>query len=176
MAYFLMIGSIGGVGDIVTDYKDLMHGKREIPVSSCPPCVASEIYGASCDPEKGADDTFFRSMVERLDERAAKVERPKKKKTAPRKPTPSEKIKNVLGSGIKYSVSYATVNTEGQFASGGKMYRIDGDVEQYKPKRTAVGLLYDMDKIVIVTTAGGEEIFLDMRYDLIPREKIICAE
>lgn len=38
----------------------------------------------------------------------------------------------------------------------GEEYRIDNDVAQYKPKRTAVGLLYDMDKILCVTRLPGD--------------------
>ena len=72
---------MGNVEDIVTDYKEVMNGKREIPISSCPPAVENELYGTGCDPQTGADDTFFRSMTERLDEKAVKLERPKKKKT-----------------------------------------------------------------------------------------------
>lgn len=72
------MGSIGTDGDIVTDYKEVMRGKSEIPISSCPPCVEDMLYGSGADPEHGADDGFFRPMVERLDERAAKISKPTK--------------------------------------------------------------------------------------------------
>jgi len=55
--------------------------------------------------------------------------------------------------------------------------RIANDVEQYKPKRTAVGLLYDMDKIICAERADGvgRTFYFDMAGSLLPDEKIICA-
>ena len=169
LAYYLLDGK---AEDIVTDYKELMNGKREIPISSCPPAVADALYGTGCNPRTGADDNYFGEMTAQLDERAAKVERKAKPKPRVKRPSPSEKIRAAVG-GQKYDgVTFATVDTDGIFVHGGSRYRIDNSVEQYKPVRTAVGLLYDMDKIIIVT-AGGEPAFFDMRYDMIPREKII---
>lgn len=164
------MGNIGTDGDIVTDYKEIMRGKSEIPISSCPPCVADVLYGSGADPERGADDSFFRPMVERLDERAAKVARPKKQKAKPAKKTVSDKIKTVVGTD-KYTVDHCGVNTDNVFVWDEITYRIDNSAEQYRPKRTAVGMLYDMDKILCVRTYDGIY-FFDMAADPLDKEKI----
>lgn len=173
LAYYLLMGK---AEDIVTDYKEVMNGKREIPISSCPPAVADALYGTGCDPETGADDTFFQAMTERLDEKAAKVERPKKPKKRTHVKTHSEKIRDALGEFDYYTVEYGRVDTSGEFVHNGKRYRIDNAVEQYRPVRTAVGMLYDMDKVVIVTTKSGNKVFFDMLYNPIDPEYIFCED
>lgn len=49
----------------MTDYKEIMRGKSEIPISSCPPCIEDALYGSGANPDTGDDDSFFRPMVER---------------------------------------------------------------------------------------------------------------
>lgn len=66
---------------------------------------------------------------------------------------------------------YCRVDTDNKFVYCGEEYWIDNDVAQYKPKRTAVGLLYDMDKILCVSTADGL-FFFDMAAEIIAPEKI----
>lgn len=148
-------------GDIVTDYKEAMNGKREIPISSCPPCVEDALYGGGSDPEKGSDDGFYKPMTERLDERAAKYEKPKKARSAKPKEPVSLRISRAVGEN-DYTVTYCRVDTENVFEYGGILYRIENNIPQYKPKLTAVGMLYDMDKIMVIKTADGSLWFFDM--------------
>lgn len=41
LTYFLLLGDME---DVVTNYKDMMNGKREIPISSCPQ-IEDLVYG-----------------------------------------------------------------------------------------------------------------------------------
>lgn len=70
----------------MTDYKDIMNGKREIPISSCPSYVEDAVYGGGSTicPASPDEDGWFEQVVEKLEQRAAKVE---KKKVAPPKRT-----------------------------------------------------------------------------------------
>ena len=86
--------------------------------------------------------------------------------------TPGEKIRDAIGEFDCYTVEYGRVDTDGRFVHEGRRYRIDNQVAQYKPIRTAVGLLYDMDKIIIVTTKSGNKTFFDMQYNEIAPENI----
>lgn len=162
LAYFLMQGRIGTDGDIVTDYKNIMNGKREIPVSSCPPSVANALYGWGFDPRQGADDTGFTVMTEMLDEKAAKVERPKKKKPFVHKPPRRELYAKAIGTDAYVFEEYR-VDTANTFSTpDGGQYCIASSVPQYCPVMTAEGLLYDMDKIIRIRADGGRECWFDM--------------
>lgn len=165
LGYFLLMGN---GGDIVTDYKEVMNGKREIPISSCPPSVQDALYGTGADPETGADDTFFALMTEALDEKADKLVKPKPKKKQKGKKSPKQIIKSYLAnSNSPYSYEFCTVDTDNNFKTAdGTVYHIDNSVEAYRMKRTAVGMLYDMDKIIHVVQ-GNNELWFDMNYELL---------
>lgn len=169
VSYFLMVGNTEGV---VTDYKDIMNGKREIPISSCPSCVEDAVYGGgSTICTKAPDeDTRFDQMLDRLDFRASKVEKSKpakKKKTTAK----ADRIKEIRARYGRCDFQYPIVDTENTFTLNGETYVISHEATQYEPKETGLGELYDMDRIVCVMTKEGI-LFYDMNISRLPDDWI----
>ena len=178
LAYFLMLGNTGG---IVTDYKRVVDGKREIPISSCPSYVEDIVYGTgnTLIPTNEDEHSAFQSILERLDEKAKKYRPNDGKKKPARKAvcTRYDKIKGIralIGDAAYY---YPSVNTLNEFTLNGKTYRIDDSVSEYAGKNMADGdILYDMDKIVCALTPDGKIHYFDMNMDMIPNEHIVCVQ
>ena len=163
LAYFFLIGDTQG---IETEYKKIMHDKREIPVSSCPSYVENILYssGAATELIDQEERASFRTMIERLDEKAEIYESQK----AQRKRQESKFHKhNRLG--IRDG-EWCRVNTDGLFEYHGDVYMIDTGAEQYQPIETDSGLLYDMDKILVCGDIPLE--FYDMNYDKVKVRKL----
>lgn len=162
IAYFLLLGQTDG---IVTGYKDLMNGKREIPVSSCPSYVENMLYasGASADEVSDEENRTFKMMCDELDERAAKVQPQKKKKTV--HPRQYQKYQMIRADNRGAAITFAIVDTDGYFVINDKRYRVTSDA--YAPKQTKYGELYDMDRII----SCGER-FYDMNLDPVTVEEV----
>ena len=63
LAYFLL----GTTEGIVSQYKEVMNGRREIPISSCPTSFANMLYSGSGSMETEKDEALrFVSFVESL--------------------------------------------------------------------------------------------------------------
>ena len=156
LAYFILIGHTQG---IETDYKKVMHAKREIPASNCPAFVENLLYatGGTTDTRDQDERATFKAMTESLDEKAEKYETKK-----PRGKRPDSKFQKYLKSGIRGG-EWCRVDTDGVFQYRGEWYRIDEGETQYQPVETELGLLYDMDRILATTPQSPE--FYDMNYD-----------
>lgn len=170
ISYFLMVGNTEGV---VTDYKDIMNGKREIPISSCPSCVEDAVYGGGSTicTKSPDEDTRFDQMLDRLDFRASKVDKSKpakKKKTI----TKTDRLREIRTRYGKCEFLYPIVDTENGFMLNGEKYVISDQAIQYAPKQTPQGELYDMDRIVCVVTTDGVQ-FYDMDINRLPDDWII---
>ena len=141
---------------IETEYKKLMHAKREIPESSCPKIIENLLYasGSTSDGVAVEEQAAFRAMIEKLDDRAklysAKSERASKRESLFHK-------RNRLGI---HGGEWCRVDTDGVFEYAGRMYKIEENEIQYQPIETDYGDLYDMDRILAF---DGK--FFDMNYD-----------
>ena len=153
LAYLLLRGNMDGV---VTDYKEAMHAKREIPASSCPRSVENMLYatGASTDSTAKEEAAAFDILLDSLDDRAKRFVRKAERK--PKKESLFHK-KNRLGIN---GGQWVTVDTDGKFRVGDNFYMIDENEIQYQPIETEYGDLYDMDRILV---SGGK--FYDMNFD-----------
>lgn len=163
LAYCILIGN---TRDIETDYKKVMHAKREIPVSSCPAAIDNMLYasGGTTSQINEEECASFRVMVEELDERADKYENKKL-----RRERKDSRYAKRLRAGIRDG-EWCRVDTDGIFEFGGRRYRIDSGEEQYLPVETEFGLLYDMDR-VLASGADGTE-FYDMNYDKVKAHQL----
>ncbi len=175
LGYFLIMGS---ADDIVTDYKQIMNGKREIPVSSCPSFVEDTVYSGvhvnRNDMLMKAEDDCFRGMMEYADNKAEKRYgvKPRKKKTSRTKLDRSMSIRR--DNGVKELIS-AVVDTENAFSFLGNRYRIIPEqYDKYSPKKTKAGELYDMDTVYCAVAASGAVQFYDAELERIPDDAIEC--
>lgn len=149
LGYFLIMGN---ADDIVTDYKQVMNGKREIPVSSCPSFVEDKMYSGihvnTNETLKKAESECFSGIMESMDAKANKRYgiRSTKKKVLVK--TRYDKIKEIEASGVKLCCEI--VDTNNEFTFVGTRFRISSSMcPQYGPKKTKSGVLYDMDSIFI---------------------------
>ena len=156
LAYFLLRGNMQ---DIETEYKRVMHAKREIPASSCPSFVENILYAAGGTTEQidQEERAGFDVMISELDERAEKYETPKVKRSYPES---GFHKRNRLGI---HGGQWCRVDTDGVFSYNGAMYRIDSGAAQYQPVETEFGQLYDMDRILAVGSPPDR--FYDMDYN-----------
>lgn len=143
----------------MSNYKEIMNGKREIPISSCPAQIEDLLYGTGSVLHSQGDDSsaVFEITAEDL---------PKKKV----KKAVKSKREEMLGAlrkecGYDAVLTYCTVDTDNCFVYEGTAYRIDPSVEAYAPKHTALGVLYDMDKIICVASKTAGLVFYTMKYE-----------
>lgn len=170
LAYFILIGYTDG---IETDYKRVMHAKREIPFSSCPSQIENIAYSTTgtTDITEKDEQERFNDMLERLDDRAWKYESPVKKK--PKIESRQHKRRRL---GIRDG-EWLNVDTEWKFWVGNEQYVINDQAAQYAPIETAYGLFYPMDRILF---SDGK--FYDMNYDevqvykcggIVPKDQVL---
>lgn len=154
LAYIYMDGYRDG---IETDYRRIMHAKREIPESSCPSSVRNIMYGSGGASKNVAleEQAQFQAMVELLDLAAEKYETPEKEK-APAQESLFHK-RNRLGI---HGGAWYRVDTDGRFWIGDDEYQISDQFGQYLPESTQYGDYYAMDRIL---ASGGK--FYDMNLD-----------
>lgn len=157
LTYFLLLGNTEGM---VTNYKEMMNGKREIPISSCPSQIEDLVYGTGSVLRSSPEDEA--AMFEKTTVEETPVKKGKKTVTNEK----AAKIK-VLRKECGYDalISYCTVYTDNTFKYDGELYKISNTVEAYAPKKTALGVLYDMDKIICVKCSDGRVCFYTANYD-----------
>lgn len=153
LAYYLLLGHTDG---IITDYKRVMHAKREIPVSSCQSSVENVLYATSGGTESVDMDESerFNLMLDRLDHKASIYDVQKKQK---------KKIESGQHKRARLGIhggEWCRVDTDNKFWFGNKHYIINDQAVQYAPVETEFGEYYTMDKIL---ASGGK--FYDMNYD-----------
>lgn len=156
LGYFLLLGETDG---IVTDYKQAMTDKREIPESNCPSFIDNLFYGTGGSTGDAAAEemTRFQTMLDALDQRAERYEQ--KKQTPKKTETLMQKRRRM---GINGGTWYP-VDTEGVFWIGRNRYTISDQAVQYQPIATESGDYYPMDRIL---ASGGK--FYDMNLDEVP--------
>lgn len=169
LAYFSLLGNMQ---DIVTDYKNVVRGNSEIPISSCPVYIEDRIYGSGNATPNEAESIAFQSMIERLEEEAIKRSGKTKNKKQVNKETRHQKIEKIKTEYPGYRFVFATVNTKNEFAIDGTMYVIDESVESYSPKNVGGDALYDMDKIVVLISRDAKMEFFDQELRPIEKNKI----
>lgn len=160
LAYFLLIGNTDG---IITDYRRDAHNAHETPASCCPAYVENVMYGdgAVSDDAEQDEAMRFNAISEKQNEKIEKYRTVSVNKKR-RKSLFSKRIKNGIVCG-----EWCYVDTNNEFVHDGHKYRIHESVKQYAPIETDIGLLYDMDRILIANNG-----YYDMNFDSIPEEMI----
>lgn len=175
LGYFLLSGKTDGV---VTYYKDIMHGKREIPFSSCPNQIEDAAYSMTHNGApmiEKAQAESFNSFVQNLDERSEKIFGKKIPRVRKHTQTRYDRIAATKSAYPTCSIHRAVVDTEGNFLFNGRQYAIDMKLcKKYAPKETDIGELYDMDYVVCVD-AGGDVMFFDADFFRIDDNAVRCV-
>lgn len=151
----------------MTNYKEMMNGKREIPISSCPSYVEDLVYGTG--PILHSSSEEENTIPEIIPSNDVPAKKGKKTVLSER----TEKL-NAIRKDCGYDAhfSYVTVYTDNTFVYDGAKYQISDSVEDYAPKVTTLGTLYDMDKIVCVKCKDGRVHFYTAKYDAVPESEI----
>lgn len=158
--------------DTLTNYKDIMNGKREIPVSSCPDSVCDYFESTRKTPDESEEqERRFMHLLDRLDERAAPYE--PKHKPRERSGTRSEMIEAMKQKHPDCTVQFCYVDTENCFTHDGEWYCIHDSTAEYAPKETKHGLLYDADQVLVLRAPAGDLHFYTQSIVEIPDAYII---
>ena len=87
---------VGDTEGIETDYKRIVNGKREIPISSCPSYVEEFVYGGNpSSTDNPEENLFFQTVIEKLDQKAEKLTQQRKKISVQKAPPLSSKISKI---------------------------------------------------------------------------------
>lgn len=164
LAYYLLLGSEG----IVTDYKELMNGKREIPVSSCPQQISDMVYGTGCAARQPDEESTPIEDNESRMKITVKTKKPRSGKS--KRELNLEMIRKTYGRIDHFRT--CIVDTDNNFSFNGDKYHIDESVTEYAPKHTALGDLYDMDAVYVFSMRGDPPLFTNANYEIIDPEKI----
>ena len=159
LAYYLLFDDTEG---IVTDYKEQMTGKREIPISSCPE-IEDAMYSSSSVPKQTEQDWILRQLPEE-----GKEQKPVKK--TPKKETRWDRIQRSHEVHRGFQIyGPVIVDTENKFTFQGARYMIDTKLApQYSANSEEV---YGMDRIWVMKKASAlpiQEFFYDQEFFEIP--------
>jgi len=160
LAYYLLFDDTEG---IVTDYKEQVTGKREIPISSCPE-IEDAVYSSSSPPQKNSDqDWSLRQYPE------------EEKKTSTRKKIPKKETRWDRIQSFRKRYPHAgpskphPVDTENKFVCEDHVYQIDiVAAPQYSANSDGV---YGMDKVWSSMTSDGL-LFFDQDFKKLSPEAV----
>lgn len=155
----------------MTDYKNVVRGNSEIPISSCPAYIADRLYGSGNAVPNEAEQTAFDGVLEKLEE-AAEKRGGKRKQKQRKEETRADRIRRIRNDHPKAAFHFLTVDTDNSFGFRGEIYVIDETVAEYKPKNVGNDLLYDMDKIIVVEDLERNIFYFTQDAVEIDKEKI----
>lgn len=163
LAYLYLLGNTKG---IETEYKKIMHAKREIPASNCPSPIENLMYAAGSAKGLAATEEWetFNLMTDMLDEQAERYEAQRQARKRQ-----ESGLQKRMRLGIHGGV-WRTVDTDGVFEHNGYLYRIDPSEAKYHPIDTEIGELYDMDRVLAI--GDDDPLFYDMNYDRVRADRI----
>lgn len=165
LAYFLLLGETRGIVDIVTDYKDIMTGKYEIPMSSCPSRITNEIYSSRIQGQGNdtSEETILESILKQKEERADTLYQKKEKKAGKKERVEEryDRIRKIREEYPEITFRRYIVDTENTFRdSDGKKHRIDiQKSREYTPVDTKYGPFWPETYIVEGITRDGKKYY-----------------
>lgn len=151
----------GNSEGILSRYKEIMRGKTEIPVSSCPSFLKDYLFSGSQAPVEELEDGTFELILEDVDSKAEIYTKKKPGKKKERAQTRFERIQSIRADYPGCEMTTCIVDTENFFECFGNTYQVDDAVKQYQPKRTREGMIFDMDRVIGVEAEDGEIAFFD---------------
>ena len=135
---------IEGAGGIESEYKNMSHTVREIPVTECPADVSDFMYSDRHVPQKEYnEDGHFDYVLDQLNA-MDKRKTPKSKKE--RVKTRFERMADIDKSFPGSTKTWCVVDNENCFSYGGKVYSVPNEMRGYIDDA-------QMDRILVVESA-----------------------
>lgn len=141
--------------DTLSRYKEMINGKREIPVSSCPPLISHLLEsGYHCEAEDMDEAQRYELMLDRLDSFGPPLSQSKRNREE-RAETRSDRLEAIRSLYPGCVFHHCRIDTENHFEFDGEWFAVDTCVEEYNPIETKHGLLYDSDQVIVVVDEDG---------------------
>ena len=159
-AYLLLRDNPEGT---LTDYKEIMRGRSEIDVSSCPSWIEDKMNAGGhtlCEAAR-EEQARFQALLDRLDGKAQPYMAHREKKRRGKPETRFHRLERVRREHPQAEIAICAVDTDSCFTACGKWYCIAESAYQYAPRQTSEGPLYDMDRIYVVLEDSFPVLFLD---------------
>lgn len=153
LAYFLLIGNTDGV---VTNYKNSMNAKREIPMSSYPQQIENAMYGLDSPPLPGFSDEEERVFRNRSEGAGSSAKKRRKKETKFDRWAEKDAVLHFK------RLERSVVDTDNEFTFDGNRYRID--VLMVRPYAANEAGTYGMDYIICGIDHSGCIHFFDQNF------------
>lgn len=141
---------------IETDYKKVVRGSRELPMSSCPSYIEDAMYGSGSTIKRQEDEESFSHVLDTVDAKTQKLSAYYKKPSTRRRKSEDEetrydrfsRVSEALG--IKAGCfSHAVVDVSGEFEFSGSRYVITAP--QYEGELLPDGdIFFAMDRVICV--------------------------
>lgn len=176
-ANFLLLGN---TKDVITDYKEMVHNVREIPMSNCPDGLSDGIYSSRslitdklyAQGNKEAFDNMIDGLESILPPSVKKtIDKAREGSYKGRSKKRKRKDRYTIVHGLKdqYGITHferCVVDADGIFEWDGKEYKVTAP--QYAGTPTEDGdVFYAMDKIIVGVASDGL-LFFDMRFAKLP--------
>lgn len=160
-----------------TDYKRIMRGSREIPISSCPSYIEDAVYSTGPSLKTVGNADVFDVTLDAVDAKAEKLlsyyKKPKKKPVQKQRSRLSKSMAILRTYGLDSSaMTHERVDKENIFCHSGSTYQIVG-LPQYELTLDSKEDYYLMDRVICVDISDSETLFYDMSMNQIPSENIL---
>lgn len=153
LAYFLLIGNTDGV---VTNYKNSMNAKREIPMSSCPQQIENAMYGLASPPLPGFSDEEERVFRNCSEDTGSSAKKRRKKETKFDRWAEKDAVLHFK------RLERSVVDTENEFTFDGNRYRID--ILMVRPYAANETGAYGMDYVICGVDHSDGVHFFDQNF------------
>lgn len=152
---------------VESDYKKMKKGKVEIPMSACTSHLENLTFSMREKVDSGSEKIKFDQMLEQMSlmDEKKEPESARKKKVVSCY-TKLQRLKKEIG---PTKFFFCAVDTANRFMFEGILFHISEEVEEYLPKRTREGDLYDFDKIVVAISEDGSIRFYSPQWTEIDR-------
>lgn len=119
---------IEGADGIESEYKEMIHKVREIPVTECPAEISDYVYSERQGPDEDDEEQHFQLVLDKL-EQADK--RKPRKTTKPKVETKFERIENIRRSFPGCRFTWCIVDADNTFEYDGQRLSVPAEMRGY---------------------------------------------
>lgn len=118
---------IEGSNGIESEYKEMVHKVREIPVTECPADISDYMYSDRTPPPEDDEDDHYERLVNRLKE----IDKRKPRKPKPHRETKFERIEKIRKSFPGCEFTWCGVDANNTFEYRGRTYSVPNEMRGY---------------------------------------------